>query len=311
MSDLKDLMQALGPFYEDIGILTNPQTAHMVVDGQHLLSLNEIPGVEIQAQTVAGIIDAQLTIAAGTQVPTPIHSCIGMMTSWGTQEIRLRIKLERQAKANLIAHCIFPNVEVARHQMEAEVELEEGAELYYSEGHYHGLSGGMEVIPRARIRVGPRARYFSDFSLTTGQVGELDIDYWVEAGEQAVVELAARVFGHGRDQVRVKDELVLAGDHARGLIKTRVAVEDDASSEVIGITEGKAAGARGHMDCMEIVRGNAEASAEPIVKVSHPLAKITHEAAVGTVDQKQLETLMARGLNPEQAVDVVITGILR
>jgi Fe-S cluster assembly scaffold protein SufB len=45
--------------------------------------------------------------------------------------------------------------------------------------------------------------------------------------------------------------------------------------------------------------------------VEHPLAKITHEAAVGTVDQKQLETLMAHGLAPEQAVDVIITGMLR
>jgi Fe-S cluster assembly scaffold protein SufB len=47
------------------------------------------------------------------------------------------------------------------------------------------------------------------------------------------------------------------------------------------------------------------------VDVEHPLAKITHEAAVGTVDQKQLETLMAHGLAPEQAVDVIITGMLR
>jgi hypothetical protein len=105
--------------------------------------------------------------------------------------------------------------------------------------------------------------------------------------------------------------MYLNGKHARGLIKTRVAVCGQASSEVIGITHGNAEGARGHMDCMEIVRDQAIATAEPIVKVTHPLAKITHEAAVGTVDQKQLETLMAHGLMPEQAVDMVITGMLR
>jgi hypothetical protein len=38
---------------------------------------------------------------------------------------------------------------------------------------------------------------------------------------------------------------------------------------------------------------------------------VTHEAAVGTVDQKQLETLMAHGLTPDEAVDVVISGLLR
>ena len=65
------------------------------------------------------------------------------------------------------------------------------------------------------------------------------------------------------------------------------------------------------MDCLELVRDRALARAEPIVEVSHALAKVTHEAAVGTVDQKQLETLMAHGLTPEQALDVIITGILR
>lgn len=110
---------------------------------------------------------------------------------------------------------------------------------------------------------------------------------------------------------RLEDEIALTGREARGLIKTRIAVEDEARAEVVGITRGQAAGARGHMDCLELVRDRATARAEPVVEVSHPLAKVTHEAAVGTVDQQQLETLMARGLTPEQAVDVIVTGILQ
>ena len=73
---------------------------------------------------------------------------------------------------------------------------------------------------------------------------------------------------------------------------------------------GHGAGSRGHVDCMEIVRGEATASAVPEVRVTHPLAKVTHEAAIGSVDQKQLETLMARGLSPEEATDAVILGML-
>jgi len=62
---------------------------------------------------------------------------------------------------------------------------------------------------------------------------------------------------------------------------------------------------------MEIVQGEAYASAIPIVKVFHPEAKVTHEAAIGSVDKKELETLMARGLSPEQAVELIVSGILR
>jgi hypothetical protein len=44
--------------------------------------------------------------------------------------------------------------------------------------------------------------------------------------------------------------------------------------------------------------------------VTHPLAHVTHEAALGSVDSLQLQTLMARGLAEEQAVETIIEGLL-
>lgn len=311
MNTLDDLLKTLYTVYGDAGTLTDPRTAHLVVEGSRLLSRQTIPGVKIHTREEAGVVVADITVAGDAQVSQPIHTCVGLLAARGSQQLRLRIRLEPRASAALLAHCLFPNAELAEHRMTAEIELAEGAELRYSEGHYHGPSGGVTVIPEARTRVGPRARLASDFSLTTGLVGRLALDYYIEVGEDAVAEMRARVFGHARDVIRISDEMVLSGRNARGLIKTRVAVEQEAHAEVIGITRGLAEGARGHMDCLELVRDRAHARAEPIVDVEHPLAKITHEAAVGTVDQKQLETLMAHGLAPEQAVDVIITGMLR
>ena len=94
-------------------------------------------------------------------------------------------------------------------------------------------------------------------------------------------------------------------------MKIRVALEDQASAEVTGMTAGNAEGARGHVDCMEIVKDQAVARAVPVVSVTHPLAKVTHEAAIGSIDKKQLETLMARGVSPEWAIDMIVRGILR
>ena len=308
---LNNLLSVLFSHYPDAAILTQPQTPHLVVDGQQMLSQQSIPGVDIRSQESAEAISIQITIARGVKVERPIHTCVGLMKPHGSQHIHLLIRLEAQAAAHIIAHCLFPNAEQVRHVMEAEVELCEGAELRHSEGHFHGPYGGIEVMPQAVVRVGPHARYFSDFSLTTGRVGKLYLDYRVVVAEHGVAEITTRVYGHGTDDIRIKDELMLEGEAARGLIKSRVAVDGEASSAVVGVTHGKAAGVRGHMDCKEIVREHAVASAEPIVRVEHPQAMVTHEAAVGTVDQKQLETLMAHGLTPEEAVDVVISGLLR
>jgi Fe-S cluster assembly scaffold protein SufB len=308
---MSELLRTLLSQYPDARILGEPQTAHLVVDGREVCSTRTVPGVTIQAREGEDVVSADITVAAGIRVVSPIHTCVGVTRSHGSQHIRLRIRLGEAAAARVVTHCLFPNAERVSHVMEAKVELAAGAELRHFEGHYHGPFGGIEVRPQAMVSLGPHARYFSDFSLTTGRVGRLEMDYRVEAGAHAVAEIGARVFGHGSDRIRIKDEVYLNGECARGLVKTRVAVEDEAHSEVIGITHGNAAGTRGHMDCLEIVRGHALASAEPIVRVGHPDAKVTHEAAVGTVDRKQLETLMARGLTPEEAVEVVITGMLR
>jgi Fe-S cluster assembly scaffold protein SufB len=286
------------------------QTGHMMVSGHQLLSLRQIPGLDIESEPSQDGIVARICVRRDVHLARPLHLCFGVLSSSGLQHIETRLVLEEGAVADVIAHCFFPNARQVEHRMDALVEIGENARLTYNEGHYHGIYGGVTVLPKARVKVGRHGQYLSDFSLTSGQVGTLKIDYEVEVAERAVVELTARIFGHRTDTIRIRERLILAGEASRGMIKTRVAVEDEASAEIIGITEGNAAGARGHMDCLEIVRGRATASAQPEVRVSHPEAKITHEAAIGSVDHHQLETLMAHGLSPEAAVDLIVGGLL-
>lgn len=311
MSELDSLMKAFGEAGGDKGILANKEIAHLVASGHKILSARDINGLEVKAKETLTGISAKVTVKEGIKIKNPVHLCFGILHKKGTQKITMDVKLRKNASAHFIAHCIFPKAEKVEHIMDAVVEINDGAQMRYSETHYHGPYGGIEVIPKSIVKVGKNGRYFTDFTLTTGRVGTLNIDYTVEAGENAVTELIARVFGHANDEIKIKEKVVLAGKNSRGLIKTRVALEDEASAEVTGITEGKAEGARGHVDCMEIVKDNAKAKAIPIVEVTNPLAKVTHEAAIGSVDKRQLETLMAHGLTPEEAVDVIVKGVLR
>jgi len=52
------------------------------------------------------------------------------------------------------------------------------------------------------------------------------------------------------------------------------------------------------------------AIAVPVVEVRDARAHITHEAAIGSVDSKQLQTLMSRGLDEDAATDLIIEGLL-
>jgi Fe-S cluster assembly scaffold protein SufB len=310
MNERDAMLEALQSSGGDRRILDDPDIAHLVVSGRHVASARPVPGLTVEPRETAEGIEARVRLGRGARLERPVHLCFGVLHRRGSQRIVMDVRLESGSAAHFIAHCLFPEAQQVRHLMDAVVVVGPGAELRYSETHLHGPYGGIEVRPRAQVTVAEGGRYFGDFSLTSGRVGELEIDYAVEVGAGAVSELLTRVFGRGRDVLRIREKIVLSGENARGLIKSRIALADDARAEVTGITEGRAAGARGHVDCMELVRDRAVASAVPIVEVTHPEAKVTHEAAIGSVDQRQLETLMAHGLTPEEAVDVIVTGIL-
>ena len=287
-----------------------PEEAHLVAYGHEIASLRSQPGLRLLAGAEDDQLKVEIVVERGVQLERPVHLCMGLFEHHGVQRIRLKLTLEPGAQATLWSHCLFDTPLSARHEMDGEIHIMEGATLHYQEAHFHGSSGDIVVAPRARVRLERNARMQSDFSLLQGRVGRLEVDYLVDVGEAAVAELLSRVYGHGKDAILLRERLLLSGAGARGLLKTRVAVRDDASASVLGAMEGLAAGARGHVDCMEVVRDRAVADAVPEVRVTHPQAKVTHEAAIGSVDARQLETLMARGLAPDEAVDLIVRGML-
>jgi uncharacterized protein len=310
MSELEFFVQALDRRDFDQAVLADGDTAHLMLSKHEVLSQRQVPGMQMDSEETSEGIRARIVVSRDAHIRQPLHLCFGVLQSTGRQFVETHLILEDGAQLAVIAHCFFPNAVQVEHRMTAEIVIGRGASLSYNESHFHGPHGGVLVLPKASVKVGIAGQYRSDFSLTRGRVGRLDIDYDVEAAEQAVVELTARVFGHGIDDIKMRERVVLAGRSARGLIKTRVAVEHNAIAEIIGITEGHAEKARGHVDCLEIVKDKAIASAHPVVMVRHPQAKVTHEAAIGSVDHQQLETLMAHGLSPDEAVDLIVGGLL-
>lgn len=311
MSELEELIRVLPMVGAEPAILDDERIAHLVGQGHRIVSRRSVPGLDVDVEETSDAIVGRLTVRAGVTIEQPIHMCFGLAHPTGSQNIRIDVMVKERASARVLSHCLFPVAHAAQHRMQATIDIGPGASLTYSEGHYHGPHGGMRVAPHASIKIGKGARYVSDFSLLSGSVGDLDIDYLVDVEQDGVAELTAKIFGHGTDRVAIKEAIILRGEQSRGFIKTRVVLEGEAQAEITGITEAHAKGARGHVDCKEIVQGRAHASAIPIVRVFHPEAKVTHEAAIGSVDKKELETLMARGLTPEQAVELIVSGILR
>lgn len=310
MSDFEAILEAYEQAGGDPSFLRSPRVASLVVSGNKVLGANEVPGVKMEAEELPDGVKARVEVAPNAHIEHPVHLCFGVIPAEGLQRILSEFEIGAGARVKFLAHCTFPNAQDLKHVMEAKIHIGARASLEYSEAHYHGPHGGIEVVPRAEVTVDEGGRYISTFTLIHGRVGQLAIDYTVDVAARGVAELTARAYGTGDDATSVQETVRLNGAGARGLTKTRVAVRDQATSEVLTTAEGNAPGARGHMDCTEIVRDNAVARNVPIVIVRDERARVTHEAAIGSVAKKELETLMARGLDEDTAVDVIIRGML-
>ncbi len=310
MNDFEAIVAAYEASGGDPRVFKSPKVASLVVSGNQVLGANEIPGLSMTAEQLPDGVKAQVVVEPGTHVELPVHLCFGVIPAEGVQRIISSFEIGAEASVEFIAHCTFPNATHVQHIMEGTIHVGAGATMRYKETHFHGEAGGVEVLPKARVVVDRKGRYFSTFSLSRGRAGKVDFDYEVDVDADGVAELDAKVLGYEDDDITVRETIRLNGERARGLAKSRIAVQGHARTQVIGSTEGNAPFARGHVDCVEIVRDQATAHALPIVRVTDPRAQVTHEAAIGTVDKKELETLMSRGLEEDQAVDVIVRGML-
>ncbi|MDP8255088.1 MAG: SufD family Fe-S cluster assembly protein [Candidatus Alcyoniella australis] len=285
--------------------------AYVVVHGNEVLGSKMVPGLEIKAEQLDQGVEIWMRVHEGTQIEKPVHMCFGLMPETGVQRIVMHVNIEDRAQVAVLAHCTFPNAKQIEHLMDAEISVGRNASYSYLERHVHGDSGGTRVVPKAKVTLHEGARFKTEFELVKGRVGELDIEYETTCHARSVMEMTARIKGFGHDRIRLNEIGHLVGEDARGVLTSHIAVRDNARAEIRNTLTATAAGCRGHVDCKEIVMDHAVAMAVPVVEVRHPKAHVTHEAAIGSVDSKQLETLMARGLNEDDAADLIIDGLLK
>ncbi len=294
----------------DYAHVHSPNTARLTVNGNQVVGSHLLPGLEAEAETFEKGVKLNLTVKANTVFENPVHLCFGVLEKSAIQKIIMKVKIEDNAKINVFAYCTFPFAQDVLHTMDAEIYVGENAEYTYFERHIHGKDGGVKVVPKAKVELAKGAKFKTEFELIKGAVGLIDIEYDTVCGDDSVMEMEARISGKNADVIRIREIGHLKGKNSVGLLTTKIAVQDNATADVYNELTASAPFARGHVDCHEIVQGNGIASATPIVKVMHPQAHVTHEAAIGSVDSKQLETLMARGLDEDEAVDLIVQSLL-
>jgi len=298
--------------YEKSGFISQNLVKYprLIVNESKVLDKQSIKGIEIKTKTRGNKLFAKINVAEGTKPKMPIHLCFGVIKERWVQDVNVQLIVGKNSDINIVSHCFFPNSKDVSHIMNGSFKIGKNSKLKYNEEHFHGKNGA-KVYPHVKINVEEGGYYESTFATKQGVIGKLDIDYKINLDKKSTANVYTKVFGRKKDNILITEELNLIGENSKGLLKSRVATTKNAKCTVKSIMKGIGKNTRGHVDCTEIIEGNGKISAIPIIEVYNKTSHITHEASLGRVNKKQLETLMSKGLTESEATKIIIRGMLR
>lgn len=304
--------EALVEVYEKEGLDTSlfgNRIAAIIISGDKILGLNNVEGVEIVGEEIENGVKATVKIDDNVELPFPIHLCTGFLKNEGYQRVIFDITTGKNSKVKFLSHCIFPYAKDFTHDAYATIKIGEGSTVIYEDEHVHGE--GVRMMSRTEVDVGKRGRYIGRFSLSKHRAKELKLEMNVNLDDYAVAELVSKIKAVKDDSVEVKEIARLNGKSSRANLKSTVIAFDDAKANVINEAYGIGDYAKGHVECHEVVKGNADVQTIPLLRVRNDKAELTHEASIGRINEAQLVQLMAKGLTEEEAAELIIKGLLR
>ncbi|WP_456366537.1 SufB/SufD family protein [Thermococcus sp.] len=303
--------EALLDIYEREGLdksLFDNRVAAIIISGSKIIGLNNVPGVEIKGEEIENGVRADVKIADGVELPFPIHLCTGYLKSEGYQRVEFNITVGKNSKVKFTSHCIFPYAKDFTHEAISRITVGENSSVLYDDEHIHGE--GVRMRSKTEVEVKAGGRYTGRFSLTKHRARELKLEMTAKLAEGAVAEMTSKVKAVKDDSVEIREVLQLEGSHSRGDLKSTVIAFDNSRVNVVNEAYGLGDYAKGHVECHEVVKGEADVQTVPLLRVRNDKAELTHEASIGRINEAQLVQLMAKGLTEEEAAELIIKGLL-
>lgn len=315
-SNYKREFETIAKYYEKTGAdaskLLRKDIVSIIVSGDKVIGRNTVEGVELKATPLENGVDLFIKVNDNVTVNNPVHLCTGYLKPEGVQNVIINMEIGNNSKVDFIGHCVFPSGVNFTHKMVSFAKLGDGAEMSYEDTHFHSEDGGVTVEASYIASVGKGSKYSNFFRLTKTRVGKLNIEMKVDLDDKAIANLESKVYEREDDEVRITEEISLNGEASSGLAKTIVFATDQSKAHIVNKAYGNAPYSKGHIECNEIIKGdNVSVGTIPELYVKNEKAELTHEASIGRVNIKQLETLMAKGLDEEEATDLIISGMLK
>ena len=245
----------------------------------------------------------------GAKVEFPLQACLYMTQDGLAQNVHNIIIAEEGSELHIITGCTTaPGVRTGLHIGVSEFYVKRNAMVTFT--MIHNWAEDVEVRPRTGAIVEDNGIFLSNY-VCMKPVKTLQMyptAYCV--GENANVRFNTILFAREGSNMDVGGRVFLRAKGSRAELVTR-AITKGGDIVTRGHLIGEVPGIRGHLECRGLIlseKGSIHAIPELEGKVNN--IDMSHEAAIGKIAEEEIQYLMARGLNSEEATSVIIGGFL-
>jgi len=245
---------------------------------------------------------------AGVKTKDPIQSCLYIAKEGFSQNVHNVVVAEQGSELHIITGCATaPHLISGLHIGISEFYVKKGAKLTFT--MIHDWGGKINVRPRTVIRVEEGGTIISNY-ISLKPVGSLQMFPTTHLnGKGAVARFNSILVAGPGSFLDVGSRIVLNAPDTRAEIISR-GISSGGSIIARGELVGKVAGIKAHLECNGLILRDGLMRAIPELSGYVPGVEMSHEAAVGKIDKQEIEYLMARGLDEEEAISTIVRGFL-
>lgn len=246
----------------------------------------------------------------GVHVAQPVESCLYLRTDRFAQHVHNLVVVEAGAELHVITGCTaHPGVISGLHVGVSEFYVRPGGKMTFT--MVHNWAEDIHVRPRTGVLVEEDGLFISNYILLRPVKSVQMYPTVTLAGPRAVASLNSIVMAHPGSEVDVGGRVILKAPHSRAEIIART-ITTGGLSISRGHLVGLEPDIKAHLECRGLILApTGQVYAIPELDGRVAGVDMSHEAAVGRIAAEEIEYLMARGLNEEEAVSTIVRGFLR
>jgi Fe-S cluster assembly scaffold protein SufB len=248
--------------------------------------------------------------APNEKIEHPVQACLYIDTEGVLQAPHNIIIAEEGSELNIITGCTVGNrSKRAAHLGISEFYVKRNATIIFT--MIHSWGDETYIRPRTAAIVEEGGTFISNYVLIKPV---RDIQSYPTAyltGRNAKAKFNSIVYASKDSIIDLGNRLILMEEGTSGESVFKVVATGTAKVYNRGQIIGQSKNTKGHLECRGLMLcPTASITAIPELIAEHSDTELSHEAAIGKLQEEQLHYLMSRGIQPDQAIGILVKGFL-